>query len=479
MQVVERLSEGLKREYRFLSDEDEIEGRVEARYKELRSTLKIRGFRSGRVPRSLIVRKYGEQVRREVLNQFVQDAIKKHWETTGERPVGEPESRVLEEADGEACDFGFELAYECYPAVPKVAYELIAVERPVAQITEDDVDSQLEIIAASNRERVRQPPGYKALLGDVVEVSLPHAPRPGEKTPKEVRHHLVVGEGDETSFQTLEFLGAEVGSLITLTPTNDPQSGHERPSDQKKLEFLVTDIFVLSPPAVDQGLAERLGASSLEELRRHVLNEARTQAELMSWSVLSLNLTIEINRIVDVEVPRKLLDHDLKQIRAVFRHAKSLTMNDERLDDASEAFLEGHAVRRVKATLVYHDVVRRHNLEIGHEEIRRELLAQAQNATELRVLEQRMSTDAVFRGTVQNSAVERRAVGYLAELVDVTVRDVTMTALTSEFNRRVVDGGLELGVSEDDSDQSVSNELPAPDATDNGDTATFDVRSHF
>src|SRR5579863_10431740 len=138
MQVTETLSEGLKRGYTVVVPAADIEGRRSKRLAELGKTLRLPGFRPGKVPMPVVKMRFGDAVKAEVLEESVNDATRQVLTDRGLRAAMQPRVDVVT-AD-EAKDLEFKVELELLPDVTPPDFSGIALTRmkavPTAEVTE-------------------------------------------------------------------------------------------------------------------------------------------------------------------------------------------------------------------------------------------------------------------------------------------------------------------------------------------------------
>ncbi|MDH4294178.1 MAG: trigger factor, partial [Betaproteobacteria bacterium] len=123
----------------------EIEGEVESRLKKLSRTVKMAGFRPGKVPFKVVAQQYGMQVRQEVLGDTLQKTFGDAVREQNLRVAGYPKFDAAPPADG-ASDFQYSATFEVYPEVMVGDVAKSTVTRPTLEVTQADVDKTLEIM---------------------------------------------------------------------------------------------------------------------------------------------------------------------------------------------------------------------------------------------------------------------------------------------------------------------------------------------
>jgi trigger factor len=143
MQVtVENVSE-LGRRMTVTVEDANIEQAVKDRLKSLRPKVKMAGFRPGKVPMSMVERTHGPSARREVIDELVQQSMREAFTQENVNPAGPPHIDSMDEKESQ---FIYTLQYEVFPEVENVALDNITLEKTVAEVTDEDVDTMLETL---------------------------------------------------------------------------------------------------------------------------------------------------------------------------------------------------------------------------------------------------------------------------------------------------------------------------------------------
>jgi trigger factor len=143
MQVsVENVSE-LGRRMTVTVEDVNIEQSVQTRLKAIRPTVKMAGFRPGKVPMSMVARSHGPAARREVIDQLVQESMQEAFVQEGINPASPPNIDEMDEKDG---NLVYSMSYEVFPDVGSVEVKDLTLEKTVAEVTDEDVDGMLETL---------------------------------------------------------------------------------------------------------------------------------------------------------------------------------------------------------------------------------------------------------------------------------------------------------------------------------------------
>src|ERR1700675_1724825 len=145
MNVTETSAEGLKRESTITVPASEVDEKVTRRLGEIGQSVRIPGFRPGKVPMSMLRQRYGPAVRGEVLEAAVQDSSAEAMREQNLRPALPPRVEIVSAAEG--ADLEYKISVELLPEMPEPDFSDLGIERLVAEVPDADVDRALERLA--------------------------------------------------------------------------------------------------------------------------------------------------------------------------------------------------------------------------------------------------------------------------------------------------------------------------------------------
>src|SRR5487761_2328811 len=163
MQVTETLSQGLKRAYKVVLPAGDLAQRLDGQLADMKDKVRINGFRPGKVPVAHLKRLYGKSIMGEVVQNAVNEANRKIVEDNGLRLALEPkvdfpgDQAEVERALEAKGDLAFTINLETLPKFEVGTFEDIAIERPVAALSDEEVDKSVSRLADRNRTYVDAP----------------------------------------------------------------------------------------------------------------------------------------------------------------------------------------------------------------------------------------------------------------------------------------------------------------------------------
>jgi len=138
MQVSVETAEGLKRRLKVQVPSSRVEEAVQNRLRDMRGKVKLQGFRPGKVPFKVVEKRYGPQVRGEVLDEVVRSTYAEALEENALRPAGAPEIQPLNLEAGQ--DLEYEASFEIIPTIEIQGIESVELTRPAVDIGDEDID---------------------------------------------------------------------------------------------------------------------------------------------------------------------------------------------------------------------------------------------------------------------------------------------------------------------------------------------------
>ncbi|MBC7141673.1 MAG: trigger factor, partial [Rhodobacteraceae bacterium] len=163
MQVTETLKDGLKRSYTITVPAADLDAKVNEKLVEAQPDVEMKGFRKGKVPIAILRKQFGERLFGDAMQDAIDDAIKTHFDATGDRPALQPK---VEMQGGETWKKGddviVEMSYEALPEIPEVDLSKLKLEKLVVKAEDKAVTEALENLAKSAKNFEDRKKGAKA-----------------------------------------------------------------------------------------------------------------------------------------------------------------------------------------------------------------------------------------------------------------------------------------------------------------------------
>jgi trigger factor len=383
MQVTETLNEGLKREIKVVVPASDMEAKLNGRLAEAQGKARINGFRPGKVPVQHLRKMYGKSFMAEVVNEILSDTTRSVLAERGEKAAMQPEVAMTEdekEADkilaGKA-DFEFSLNYEVIPAIEVKDYSDIKVERPVYDVSEDEIEEGLQRVADSVRNYETK--DGAAENGDRVTIDyLGKVDGEAFAGGQDSDAQLVLGSNQFIPGFEEQLVGLKAGDekVINVTFPAQYNASHLAGKDAT-FDITVKEVSAPVKMEVTDEVAKNLGIESVERLREIVKGQLESQYGGMTRQKVKRQLLDALDGAYQFEAPSKLVEAEYDNIwNQVQRdlQAAGQTFEDEgTTEEAAQADYRKLAERRVRLGLVLAEIGEKAGVTISDEEMQRAL----------------------------------------------------------------------------------------------------------
>jgi trigger factor len=177
MQITETLAEGLKHEFQISVPASDLDAKAGARLVDLKDKVRLNGFRPGKVPVSHLKKMYGRSVMAETVEQTIRDTNSQIFLERGFRLATEPkvtmptDEKEVEDVLAGKSDLTYTVSIEVVPPIQLADFKSFTVDKPVADVTDSDIDEAIKRIVDQNRTYAAKSEGAKAETGDRVTIS--------------------------------------------------------------------------------------------------------------------------------------------------------------------------------------------------------------------------------------------------------------------------------------------------------------------
>jgi trigger factor len=419
MQVQVETVSALERRMTVKVPAQRVEDEVESRLKSLSRTASLKGFRPGKVPFKVVQQNFGPQVRDEVLNELLRQTWGEAVVQQKLNPAGGPKLEPLKVEPGK--DLEYAATFEVYPDVTLKGLDALKVEKPVAEVTEPDVDKMVENL---RRQRGTWKPAARAAAeGDRATIdfegTLDGQPFPGNKGE---RLPVVIGSGRMVAGFEQKLIGQTAGKELEF----DIEFPHDHATVQlagRTVRFKVKlhEVAELELPPLDDAFCKAFGVSEggVARLRADVReNMTRELGETVRRRVKEqvLEALLAAN---SVELPKSLVEEQIQRLQRDALQRMGLLDSNHQPELPRDMF-EEQARKQVKLGLLIGEVLQSQKIKLDPARVERSL---AELVSEY---QDREGALRAYRGNrdvmrqIENHALEEQAVDFLLDKAKLT-----------------------------------------------------------
>jgi trigger factor len=442
MQVTETLNEGLKHEFKVNVPASDLDAKADARLVDLKDKVRLNGFRPGKVPVSHLKKVYGRSVMAETIDQTIRDANTQIFTERGYRLATEPkitmptEEKEVEQILSGKSDLTYTVSIEVVPAIQLADFKSFKVEKPVAEVSDADVDEAIKRIADQNRAYAAKAAGAKAENGDRVTINFKGTI---EGVPFEggTGENIQVTIGSNTFIPGFEeqLIGIAAGDTRTLKVSFPKNYASDKLAGQAA-EFETTATLVEAPQqtVVDDEFAKTLGLESLDKLKQAARERLAAEFAGATRQRVKRALLDRLDESHRFEAPPSLVDQEFDlmwtSIKAEMESSGKTFADEDTTEEAAREEYRKIADRRVRLGLVLSEIGEKNKITVTEDEVGRAVIERARSmpGREKEVWDYyRNNANALAQ--LRAPIYEDKVVDFILELANVTEKKVSREEL--------------------------------------------------
>ena len=350
-----------------------IKSEVDNRLKRLARTVRMDGFRPGKVPMNVVAQRYGYSVHYEVMNDKVGEAFAHAANEAKLRVAGQP--KITEKEEAPEGQLAFDAVFEVYPEVKIGDLSDAQVEKHSAEVTDSAIDRTLEILRKQRRTFGQRPHDAAVQDGDRVTVDfegkIEGEPFQGGKADD---FQFIVGEGQMLKEFEDAVRGMKTGESKTF-PLAFPADYHGKDVAGKQADFMVTikKVEVAHLPEVDDALAKSLGIedATVAGLRNDIRKNLEREVK---FRLLARNKQAVMDALVakaELDLPKSIVQAELdRMVESARADLKQRGVKDAENAPIPAEMFRPQAERRVRLGLVVAELVRANELQAKPDQIK-------------------------------------------------------------------------------------------------------------
>jgi trigger factor len=402
---------------------ERLESAVGDRLRQMARTVRLNGFRPGKVPMKVVEQRFGAQVRSEAYSDVVRDSFGEALRQQNLQPVGQPE---ITAEGAEAAEIRYSATFEVAPDFGNIDVSSLAIQRVVAAVGDADIDGMIDTLRQQRRTWVVV--DRAAADGDLVNVENV-ATVDGLRFPAEGVERGVTVVGSNMLFPAIE------QALVGMVADDEKTVDLAFPADWRvpelagktaQVQIRVSKVSEASVPALDEAFIKSFGVKSgkLELFR----DEVRSNLARELKGALSARLRSEVAQklvaaYAHVELPPRLIEAEARSMAA--QAAENARRQGQNVGQVDHAPFMAAARNRVAAGLIVGEVARRNDLRLDPKRVNEAIQLIASTYEDPQQVVDLYRNDPQLMQGLQSRVMEEQVIDWIAERAQAT--DVAMS----------------------------------------------------
>lgn len=382
MTNIKKISDkNLELEFEVTVPLDEFNQEIDKELEKQQKTLKIDGFRKGKVPLNVIKNKYSALILSETAENLVEKTINQIIDENKYNLISRPqiEVKVLEMDK----DFEFKATLNLFPEIPEIKYEKIKLKKQKAEVNDEEINKAKDRILKNFAKWVEQDKEYQAKNGDKVKIDFlgklngePFEGGKGENYDLEL--------GSKSFIDTFEdqLLGKKAGDEVEVKVTFPKNYHSEKLAGQPAVfEVKVHSVSTAEKQDItDEFVKENLGLESIEKLNEAITKELTSLYTKTTRNKLKEDIFEWLKKNVKVELPKKIVEEEFnRQWTQAERDMKNNPnkFKDDKEKDKKKKEVEKNVEESIKLGLILSEIGKKNNIQVQEAEVIEEIRQRA------------------------------------------------------------------------------------------------------
>lgn len=418
MKLDELNCKGLDREWKITIPKLAVSEKLNEKFSDISKSIKLPGFRPGKVPLNLIKQRYSQSVLPEVLDEIVNASIKEAVKVRKILPSVQPKIDVKKYEEGS--ELIFNVSFQIMPEIPDIDLKKIVLEKPQLEIDEIDIQKALKELAEKHErfeplKKKRKAKKSDLILFDYVGKINGKRFKGGEGNDEKV----VIGSNKYIPGYEEQMIGTEIGESkeIKVTFPKDYRVA-EIANKNANFSLLIKDIqSKVSNIEIDDKLAKELGENDLESLKKKIREKMLGDYNKFSELKVRREATEKIIEKYKFDLPSRMIDDEEKFLK---EQSKNKTKKE----------IRDFAKKRVKLGLILNKIGKENNIEVNDQDLTKAVVAETQKYPgEEKKIVDFYKNNPQMMNNLRGVAFEEKVVTFITNLCSIKLKKCTFDQL--------------------------------------------------
>lgn len=354
--------------------------------KEYCGKIVIKGFRKGKVPPDILIRKYGDALKQETTQNVIKKSLEQTFESIEHKPLSFAPPEIVDEIKLEfGKDFSFQVTYDTYPQITLGQYKDLKIEKAQVSIREQDIERELKILQERNSV-VKEKQGDTVERGDIVTIDYVELDEKKNEVSETKREAFVfeVGTGNNIYKIDNDLIGMKRGTERVITKSYDQKDPDPYLSGKElNLKVKLTALRTKIIPELDDELAKDISDKykTLADLKSDLKQKLEKQAEESIKQIMIGKLIEKIVKDSKIPLPKSLLEAELNAQWQNFiiqnrtdekQMHKALAKSNKTKEDIFNEW-KPKVIENLKSRLILEEIIKQEKIEADDSEVEAEI----------------------------------------------------------------------------------------------------------
>ncbi len=434
MKVEIQSKKGLRTVLSVIVDKKTIQNKMDERLNELQKEVSLKGFRTGKVPASVIKNQFGKSIYGEVIDKILRETSTKAIEEKKIKIAGQP--KIDLKTFGEGKDLNYELQIDSLPDISLKSYEKYKATEYKVKIEDKIINEKLNELSNQNKQFEDKKESEKAKIGDQVVFDYSATVdgnkfegSEGKGVQLELGKDLFLKGFDE---QLVGVKKNDVKNLDSVLPANHPKK--ELANKKTKFQCKILNVKESKENKIDDNFAKIMGAKDLNDLKKLIENQISSQYSQALNSITKKEILDQIEKNHELDLPKNLIDQEISIM--------TQSLKDEE-KEKHKTNNEKIAKSRIKLGLLLNEYGEKNNLKVSDDEVRAEIQKQIKGmpGQEKMVLDYYQKNPSASQN-LKSSIYEEKIITLIKSKIKLEIKNINTKEaekIISEFNKPNLD----------------------------------------
>ena len=443
MNYKETINKGLKRGYEVTIKSEDVSSGIDTKAEEVKKTIKVDGFRPGKVPLNIVMQKHGESIEAEIMNKLINDNVFSIIDEKKCRPIAQPKVDIKEKKDPKD-DTIFTFEIELFPEIKLMDFEKENVDSYKVKLEKKEVDQRVELIAKNQKTYKDEPASYKAKKEDSVRLNY-EGTIDGKNFDggKAEEQSIVIGSGQYLKDLEDGLIGTKSGDVKKIdVKFPDNYQAEDLKGANAVFECEIINVSSPQDSKVDDAFAKTVGAEDLKDFKKKVEDQMQKEYDDLTKNLAKKNLFEILEAKHTFEMPEGLIETEFNSLKEGHLHSKNPVsddhkkeIKDHKLSAVTEKKFKQDAIKRIQLGLVLQEVGKLNNIQVSPDELNKALYEYAMNfrGQEQKVIEYyKNNPDALTQ--LQAPLYENKILDFILSKVKLKTKDIDVDSFIKIYN---------------------------------------------